>query len=875
MKRRNLIEKENLSLYYLAKFTSKELLIEELVLTKGGNKSYFLNKYNNHPFRFKLKVVLTKLFYAIIFGIIPVIPLLSYLELTKIFLDSSTSIEIAFFMGSLLFSLYFALQFLNFFILGMLDATMVTSGKIFEWLETLPISRKKLLKIVYFTLFRSYDIPIVVLFFAFPLVILIGSQNLIMFLICLGISFINLVFSFSILILIGERINRILDINEIGSKKALFIRLINTFSYLFILFSSYAIIQWFFSSIGTMYDLFEASDYQFLINLILSFIPYPFSSSFLISLFIAPNQASLHLWISTLIGFALLSIITYWISVKAFKAIERISISKLKAINVMGNFKAINKDNRVEIKSTTPFIAYLRKDLLTISRDIKGFMSIIMPITLSFIYIAILGVKNIEIVSFTDSGFFLNWISILIFSPILSGLLVYGIMGLDGSGESIIDALPIVPREQAKSKLFLISIFQTCATILPSLMYLTKPNFNSIFINFIFTLPFNWLILLIIFLLRIKFFGKKKKKHYVLEDHNPQNLTFKWTIIISAPYGLLYWVFSIFLNFYYSQDSSSMMTSFGLVLIVGFLILFIFYEILLPSYQKERKDKEGKSKAFKFNVKKVEQKSTIFSRNTKLSIITLVIIDYVSLFILGLISSFLWIYIIDPHYYYLLQQDFSYLFRIIVFFGIPSIFLLFIWFYFVPKCLGVLNGRQSLNQYLDCSGLSWFKLILNKENLKTIIFVILSISVFYIVISITKSQDSSNLFYINIYIMLWLNSCIYVFFQELLYRGIILTILMKKSSPKKAIIQQAVIFLISRSVIPYLFIFTSLPFLQFIEVEHYIRSLIFEFTYIFVSGLLLGIAFYERRSILPGLISLFIISLFYPLPFFFIFSIMG
>ncbi|MBA7609653.1 hypothetical protein ES703_16844 [subsurface metagenome] len=872
MKRRNLIEKENLSLYYLAKFTSKELLIEELVLTKGGNKSYFLNKYNNHPFRFKLKVVLTKLFYAIIFGIIPVIPLLSYLELTKIFLDSSTSIEIAFFMGSLLFSLYFALQFLNFFILGMLDATMVTSGKIFEWLETLPLSRKKLLKIVYFTLFRSYDIPIVVLFFAFPLVILIGSQNLIMFLICLVISFINLVFSFSILILIGERINRILDINEIGSKKALLIRLINTFSYLFILFSSYAIIQWFFSSIGTMYDLFEATDYQFLINLILSFIPYPFSSSFLISLFIAPNQASLHLWISTLIGFALLSIITYWISVKAFKAIERISISKLKAINVMGNFKAINKDNRVEIKSTTPFIAYLRKDLLTISRDIKGLMSIIMPITLSFIYIAIVGVKNIEIVSFTNSGFFLNWIGILIFSPILSELVVYGIMSLEGSGESIIDALPIVPRDQAKSKLFLMSIFQTCAILLPSLMHITKPNFNDIFTNFLFTLPFNWLILLIIFLLRIKLFGKKKKNYYVLKEHNPQNRIFKWTIIISVPYGLLLCVFLIFLYFYYSQNLNSMMTLFGIVSIVGFLIVYISYEILLPPYQKERKDKEGKSKTFKFKVKKVKKKSTIFSRNTKLSIITLIIIEYVSLFILGLFTSFFSIYIAEPHYIH--QKDFSYLFRIIVFFGIPCIFLLFIWFYFVPKCLGVLNGRQSLSQYLDRFGLSWLKLILNKENLKTIIFVILSISVFYIVISITKSQDSSNLFDINIDVLLWVNYFIYIFFQELLYRGIILTILMKKNSPKKAIIQQAVIFLISTGVIPYLLNFTNLPF-QFVEINQLLRFLIFNFTYIFLYGLILGIAFYERRSILPGLISLFIISLFYPLPFFFIFSIMG
>ena len=864
MKRRKLIKKENLSLYYLAKFTSKELLIEELVFTKGGNQSYFLNKYNNRPFRIKLKVILTKLFYAAIFGIMPVIPLLTYLELISLFMDSSASIERIFFMGSMLFSLYFALQFLNFFIMGMLDATMIISGKIFEWLETLPISRKKLLKIVYLTLFRSYDIPIVVLFFTFPLVMLIGSQSLILFLICFGISFINLVFSFSILILIGERINRILDINEIGSKKTLLIRLINIFSYLIVVFSSYAIIQWFFNSIGTMYDLFIASDYQSIINLILSIIPYPFSSSFLISLFIAPNQASLHLWISTLIGFALLSIITYWISVKAFKAIERISISKLKAINVIGNFKAINKDNRVDVIITTPFIAYLRKDLYAISRNVKAFISIIMPITLSFVFITMVGIKNIGIVSFTDGGFLLNWIRILIFSPILSGLLVYAIMSLDASGGSIIDTLPIVPRDQAKSKLFLILIFQTCATLLPSLMYITKPNFNAIITNFLFTLPFNWLILLIIFLLRIHSFGKKTKNNYVLEEHNPQNKIYKWVIIISVPYSLLFWIFSIFLNFYHSQDLNSMMTLFVIVIIVGILIVFIFYDKLLPSYKKER---------FLF-VKKVEQKPTIFSRNTKLSIISLIIIDYVSFFILGLLSSLIWT-LEDPYYYYYVrQQDFLYLFRTIVIFGVPCIFLLFIWFYFVPKCLGLPNGRQSLSQYLDRSGLSWLKLILNKKNLKTIFFVISSLSVLYIVTCIMKLQDSSNLFNINIYIMSWAINLIYIFFQELLYRGIILTIFMKKSSPKKAIIQQAVIFLISKSIFPYLFIFTSPQILEYIDVEQLLYFLVFEFTYIFVSGLLLGIAFYKRRSLLPGLVSLSIISLFYPLPFIIMLPIM-
>ena len=133
-------------------------------------------------------------------------------------------------------------------------------------------------------------------------------------------------------------------------------------------------------------------------------------------------------------------------------------------------------------------------------------------------------------------------------------------------------------------------------------------------------------------------------------------------------------------------------------------------------------------------------------------------------------------------------------------------------------------------------------------------------------------QDSSNLFDININIMLWTSYLTYVFFQELLYRGIILTILMKKSSPKKAIIQQAVIVLISKSFLLYLLIISSSP--QFIDIEQLLYYFIFEFFYIFVSGLLLGIAFYKRRSILPGLISLFIISHFYPLPFLFVFPIM-
>ena len=117
------MEKEELKPYYLAKYASRELIIEELVLSKGGTKSYYLEKYVHPPSNIDFSVIFTKLFFAITFGILPVLPLLTYFEFINLITQGSTSIEVVYFIGGLLFSLYFCLQFLNFFIKGMLDTT--------------------------------------------------------------------------------------------------------------------------------------------------------------------------------------------------------------------------------------------------------------------------------------------------------------------------------------------------------------------------------------------------------------------------------------------------------------------------------------------------------------------------------------------------------------------------------------------------------------------------------------------------------------------------------------------------------------------------------------------------------------------------------
>ena len=870
MKRRNLMEQEELSSYNLAKYVSRELLVEELVLSKGGAKSYYLEKYIHHPFRLKLKVIFTKLFFAITFGIIPVLPLLTYFEIVRLISQGSASIESVYFIGGILFSLYFSLQFLSFFIMGMLDTAMITSGKILEWFETLPISKKKYLRVVYLTLFRSYDLPIIVLVFAFPITMLIGSQNIVIFLVCLGISFVNMVLSFSILLLFGERINRILDINNKSSKRTVFIRLINILSYIFIIISSYVLIQWFLSSIETFYNLFTASEYQSIINIILSFIPFPLNSSFLITLLIAPNHASLQLWIGTLIGFALLIVITYGISRKAFKAIARISISKLKTTNLKKTAKSSNLDVKVYVKPNGPFVAYLRKDLRIITRDLKVFMSIIMPIMLSFIFIVAFGIKDIGSISLIDRGFFQNLMGILTFSPILSGLIVYGLMNFDNLGESVIAALPIIPRNQAKPKLLLIYIIQTCATLLPSLLYLNSPNFGAIFINFLFALPFAWLFLLIIFILKINFFGKKRAKFYVLEDLNPKNRMYKWTMIISVPYILFFWITSFGINFLYHQDSNSMNVLFWAVLLLGFLISLFIFNKLLPVYQREPITKWTDFNKDFFSREKMLKKKiipTTFSKHIWFSILILLIVNFILFFLISFVISILYS-MIDPYPYYLrpsFNEDLKIVIQLMLVVMIPNLLYGFIWLYVIPKYVGLPYGKQPLKQNLDCTGLSWLKIMFFKKYIKTILFTLTSILIIYFITQAILGVSSLNLSYL-LFIVTLLTFFTFCFWQEVLHRGIILTMLVGKYSQLWALLLQTFVTIIVKI---FIFIVPIFPYITPGDLPpSYIPLVILDFICSGSISLILGYIYLKTKSLLPGLISIFILTVFMPISFF-------
>ena len=722
------MNQEKLKLYRFAKLANEELLLEGLLQTKGLYPMKFLEKYKKKPNHFKIRVVATKILYSLIFGILPLLPILTYFQIVENLIDGRISVETIIFTGSVFFGLYFALQFFNFFLMCILESGMIMSGSIFTWFKTLPISREKLNKMAYLTMFRSFDIPIIVIILGFPITMLIGTQNLIIFFVCLGISILNILFSFDIVILLGKRLNRILDFNVSSSKKALTIRLINILSYPLIILSSVYVIQWSFGNIETIFLFVIEFEQAAFVNLILSIIPYPFNPSFLVSLVIIPMEITIALWVSTIIGLGLFVLLTWWIHSKTSKMLEEITYQE----STNGKKDLVKNEIHFEIKTHSPLSAFLRKDLSIATHDLKTFMAIIMPIILSCIFTFSFNAVYIFEANVIEREIFLYSVGILIFCPIISGMLVYGISNIEVSGESVTASLPIDPREQAKAKIILLIIFQTLTVFAPLLLYVTNSKFTIFLLASLVSLPFSLIILILTFEMKILFFGKFRNS-YKIEDINPENRTFKWTLIISLEYILVFWIISFAVIF--GNTFNLLIFYIGVTFVGALSAIFIFNKILpiLPEIDRI-------SKVIP-HIKNKEVKWFFFKLNQTFA----PILFFISLSIIGSMS---YIYDFVETTSYLIEGDIELdtYFHVFLTYLMPSFIVISIYIYTIAQCAKVIN----FSRIKETKRLSWFGFEIN-ANTALVLFILALINVIQyigqisdITLRILRAMDNSS-----------------------------------------------------------------------------------------------------------------------------------
>ena len=826
---------EKLALYYIAKYTNHELLIDGLVLT---NQLGSWEKSKKRKRSMTLKIIRMKIFYAVIFGILPIIPLLGYFQIADFLINSLISVEIIIFHGSLYFGLFFLLQFFNFFLMGMLETGMIMSGRIFEWFETLPIKREKLKKIVFLTIFRSFDLPIIVIVMAFPIVLLMGTSNIFIFIISIGISILNVLFSLSILILVGGRVNRVLDVNEINSRRSYTIRLFNIISYIIITLGSMYLIQWAFSSIDVFFRLFLNIQNPEMTNIFLSSIPYPFNQSYLILNLIVSDRTPLELWFSSIIGLIIFFVLTWGLFTKALQQLEKLTFSKFRSPKEKKPSKKSEKEVEVKIKSRSPVRAYLRKDLVLITHDLKTFLAIVTSVILSFIYIFYFNLGSIGQEIHIISVVYTNLIGMLIFHPILSAMLIYSILSLEDSGQSVLTALPVIPREQAKTKLFLIFTIQTIAIFLPNLMFVNDPNSSGLILATFAALPFMWIFLMIVFELKISFFGKIGER-YVLKEVKPENKLFKWVLLLCIQYTLSFWIVSFVILFFLYRNFAGMVGFMILVGSIGLVTVIIIYSWMFPSDSKSDKLVFSKEKMI-YKEKEIKpiviHTPTMLTSQTWGSIFLLLLLYFLFYQInTNFMMSYSAFYLGDVAFFYgYLQNSLHLVYSNLVF---ASLLLII-----VPIILGVPYGRQSIREYLINIGLGWLHSLI-----KGIIWGVvigLTIIILDMLLSTLVSLHLYDIYFDFSIFQAFTTILTFFFWLEVLFRGIILRLLLNRYSRSAAIFLNTIMYWLWISFITSSSIISTIMFILIGFVNAYVTTKTNSLLSSFVFSIIISISFF-------------------------------
>jgi len=528
--------------YSLVRVANKELFLDSQLMSAGANPSRLLEKYEKNPDSLKHMSFFTKVVFALMMAFLTIMPIITYIQIMEQLSTGTITVEIIIFIGSLLFGIFFAMQFGYLLMAGMLFSSALMSGESFKWLETLPISPAQLEKMGFKLILWSVNVIIIVILSVFPIVMLFISMNLIVFILCIFVSFVNVFFFVSIIVHLGHRLYSVLKDTEAQTAKKTVIRLLYMGSYIIMMFGIIFALNWAMSSIGDLFYFFATSEHPAIINFILSLIPFPFAPAYFIMLLSVPSQVPIELWFTTIIGFTLFLLLTWRIFKSALRALR--DVSSPEADLTKRALKISVEDIQAEFTTTTPVKSYLRKDLLTATRDLQMLMFLIMPIIFPLIMIfTTLGFGSSDPLEAQVAQFI---IFLLIFSPMMVGMLTAGLLNVEESGATILASLPVVPRDQAKAKLILILSFLTIAFTSPTVPFITHPDFIVFLGLTLSMLPIGWCLGLLMFAMKIRFFGKMKYK-YVLEEINIEYKIVKWIIMVVVEIGIL--IGTIFLSF--------------------------------------------------------------------------------------------------------------------------------------------------------------------------------------------------------------------------------------------------------------------------------------------------------------------------------------
>ena len=770
-------EKE-MGLYKLAKYTNLEIVMEAQIQSSGANQAKVMEKYRKNKKSIKQQAFAMKLVLAVMLLVfVAFLPISTYFQVREMLSNPLIIPDSVLIPGSILFGSFNLMQLIYLIMLGMFAIGAMMSGDVFRWYETLPLSKKRLRKLGFMTVFRNLDVGLIVMILTFPIIMFAISLNILLALVALMISVINVMFSFSILVLIAGRISRVLKISEAGSRKATLIRIFTMLSYMVVIISASFLVQWIVNSAGAFFGLMTSLDIPLIVNIIMSLIPVPLSSGYLITMAMEPSSFSPILWVSALIGVGLSILLTYFTYKKALKAMRSVTSSASLEAKQSSSSKKISEEPIVVlIDPRTPVKAYIRKDLSLATRDMQTFMFIIMPFVLPFMVIIPLLISTIGLGDSFLEDYVLIWAFMTMYQPMISMMLTSGFLNMEDSGSSILSSLPIRTRDQAKGKLLLLGSIQTISFFLPLTLFIGNPEFTYYLLSFICFYPVVLTLLLSMFQMKIRFFGRMKYK-FVVEEFTPEKKVTKWIIMGVVQY-LIYIAFNLMggILLLFNEYLMFLATFIGGILALG--VLYLSFNSMFPKTP-------GKKQTI--SIREILRKYPLFGT------VNLLVLLAGFLFLPGLIELPIILLLT------ILSVDIPLIVIVIIDFFVTFGVMVLLWIFLVRRSLGLPNGHETLKEYAATIGLKPDRKIVRN------IFLGISCSIIYFISTFIFGNLFGNYIFdldvvfghpsdTNFGWLLFVLMLIPGIWEEVSFRGVIFTMNLKKYSRTTVLIVVSILF---------------------------------------------------------------------------------
>ncbi len=817
------MEEEKLKYYKLARYPVYEVLIEGQIASAGAHYSKLIEKFKKNKKYIKHQYLALKFVFGFLFTILPIFPLINFLLAADHINQGTYAINTIFFISSLSLMIFFGMIILYMLMLGMVSTSSFMSGNAFKWLQTLPFSKKNLKKLGLMTIFRNLDIPLIILIIGFPIITLIATQDIFTFLISIPVSIVSVVLSFSILVMVGEKLSYLFSESKTKSKRATLVRTITMLGYFLVMFTTGFVFSLGINATVGLFDLFSTTEPPFVLIMILSLIPFLFAPAFLVSLTTIQFQVHPILILTTLTGFALTIVFTWVLFKTAQRALHSVISTEIKTEVVE------KREVKFEVISTSPIKAYIRKDIVSSTRDIQSFMFVFFPIFYPLIMIfSMIGLFNeltfsIEVIMFV-------WSILLIFYMIIPIMLVVGFFNIEESGSSTTASLPIIPRDQAKAKLILMMSIQGISLILTSIILTFLINSFMVILLLLITLPIAWTFLLLIFELKIKFFGQMKYK-YIIEEVNKRNKPLKWVIMILSEFGLYFVIVIIGGTLFLYFNVIIALIVLGVIGLLGLSIMVFSFVRMFPK----------------------EKKMPLYQTGgllRKIPILGAVVLT-VLYFVFQLLSVFTETLVLIPFMGFITLDNYTILIFVEFFFQFG--FLAILWFFVVPKGMKLPEISESFKDYTQKIHLST-----SKPLFRNITLGIGSFEIYAVVVLVGSILfNNPNLPRVGLAALGWL---IFIYmlipgiWEEVAHRGVIIPMLLKKHSVRTSIIISSVIFGFAHT-------FNIITF-TLVGIEPLIALILVSFQIIYATllGLALGYMYFKTKSLLPSIILHYLID---------------